>query len=306
MLSDSCGYIALSHPPSPPRIILAFRGTYSMANTIADLSTIPQDYIPYPGDEEDHARLENKMLRRDVDPSTAKCSNCSVHSGFMRSWRNTKPEVLPHVEQLIERFPSYQLTLVGHSLGGAVAALAALDFHAKGWTPQVTTFGEPRIGNQQLAQYLDKAFKIDSSAVTDAFRRVTHIDDPVPLLPLTEWGYHPHAGEVYISKSELPPEVQDLQLCKGDGDPECLTGADGLTKSVNFLLTEPQLDVDGFWDWWKETKGSLSIPTRWKLWQLFFAHRDYFWRLGLCVPWTEPKEWRYWELLNGDDSPNEL
>src|SRR4051794_1593422 len=51
LLSDSCGYIALSHPPSPPRIILAFRGTYSIANTIVDLSTIPQEYVPYPGDD---------------------------------------------------------------------------------------------------------------------------------------------------------------------------------------------------------------------------------------------------------------
>ncbi len=47
-MSDSCGYIALSHPPSPPRILIAFRGTYSITNTIIDLSTIPQEYTPYP------------------------------------------------------------------------------------------------------------------------------------------------------------------------------------------------------------------------------------------------------------------
>lgn len=29
-------------------IIVAFRGTYSIANTIVDLSTMPQEYVPYP------------------------------------------------------------------------------------------------------------------------------------------------------------------------------------------------------------------------------------------------------------------
>jgi hypothetical protein len=35
------------------------------------------------------------------------------------------------------------------------------------------------------------------------------------------------------------------------------------------------------------------VPTRFKFWQLFFAHRDYFWRLGLCLPGaaTDPREW---------------
>jgi triacylglycerol lipase len=31
------------------------------------------------------------------------------------------------------------------------------------------------------------------------------------------------------------------------------------------------------WDW------SL-VPARYRLWELFYAHRDYFWRIGLCVP----------------------
>jgi hypothetical protein len=34
-----------------------------------------------------------------------------------------------------------------------------------------------------------------------------------------------------------------------------------------------------------------GFPARFKLWQLFFAHRDYFWRLGLCVPGGDPADW---------------
>ena len=176
-MSDSCGYIVLSHPPSPPRIILAFRGTYSMANTIADLSTIPQEYVPYPADGGDQPKKDGLLPPREVDPSRARCTNCTVHSGFMRSWDNTKPQVLPHVEELIDKYPGYQLTLVGHSLGGAVAALASLDFHARGWNPRTTTFGEPRLGNYEFAQYLDKSMEAQSGATIDNFRRVTHVDD---------------------------------------------------------------------------------------------------------------------------------
>jgi len=35
----------------------------------------------------------------------------------------------------------------------------------------------------------------------------------------------------------------------------------------------------------------LPIPARYKMWQLFFAHRDYFWRLGLCLPGGDPFDW---------------
>jgi hypothetical protein len=51
LMSDSCGYIALDHSTrrlGKGRIIVAFRGTYSIANTIVDLSTVPQEYVPYP------------------------------------------------------------------------------------------------------------------------------------------------------------------------------------------------------------------------------------------------------------------
>jgi hypothetical protein len=37
--------------------------------------------------------------------------------------------------------------------------------------------------------------------------------------------------------------------------------------------------------------GRRWFPARLKLWQLFFAHRDYFWRLGLCLPGGDPADW---------------
>lgn len=281
LLSDSCGYIALSHPPHPKRIVVAFRGTYSIANTIVDLSTLPAEYVPFPADggEGDDvcasANEGNNLLKvQQREPVGAplgpKCEKCTVHLGFMTSWKNTRCIVMPHIEKALIEFPDYQLTLVGHSLGGAVAALASLEFQARGWEPRVTTFGEPRIGNQALHLYVDERFNLsnnDSSEKT--YRRVTHVSDPVPLLPLEEWGYRAHAGEIFVSKYDLPPGLADLEHCDGDQDPGCIAGPSG---------SEADSKVG-----WKG-RDIWHIPDRYKLWQLFFAHRDYFWRLGLCVP----------------------
>lgn len=278
-LSDSCGYIAvdhgLSHPKSgdiahPPAIIIAFRGTYSITNTVIDLSTVPQEYVPYPSPDDD-----------DGDKGEKRCENCTVHMGFLTSWQSARTLVLPHLLAAREKHPDYPIHLVGHSLGGAVAALAALELRLSfGWEDiTVTTFGEPRVGNRALAGYLDRAFNLtdvdgyDPDLEERSYRRVTHVNDPVPLLPLGEWGYVSHGGEVYIEKSDLQPGVEDLRLCRGDEDPECIAG-----------------------------KGDSVL--RLKPWQLFFAHRDYFWRLGLCVPGGDPWDWgrgRYNLSLPGEE-----
>ncbi|KAL2131814.1 hypothetical protein VTI74DRAFT_4586 [Chaetomium olivicolor] len=224
--------------------------------------------------------------------------------GFMASWRNARKVVMPALKAAREKYPGYRVHLIGHSLGGAVAALAALEVRlGLGWEDViVTTFGEPRVGNAKLAEYVDQAFGLvgerrggggggggDGKAL--AYRRVTHVGDPVPLLPLSEWGYRSHAGEIYIGKLELPPGPGDLRLCKGDNDPECMGGAEtedwlgwvlGLMRRQKVQEEAENLEVQMNQSW---------FPARFKLWQLFFAHRDYFWRLGLCLPGGDPADW---------------
>ena len=192
LLSDSCGYIALDH--GMQRIIVAFRGTYSIANTVVDLSTIPQEYVPYPGDDDDD---ESSDLLPDTQQ--VKCNNCTVHMGFHTAWRHTKKEILPDLLEALLAYPDYQLNLIGHSLGGAVAALGALELKGRGWDPVVTTFGEPRVGNKGLMKFIDELFDLITDEDSNLkYRRITHVDDPVPLLPLSEWSFAMHAGEIFI------------------------------------------------------------------------------------------------------------
>ncbi|KAJ5834296.1 hypothetical protein N7447_000322 [Penicillium robsamsonii] len=313
LLSDSCGYIALSHTPTSKQILLAFRGTYSITNTIIDLSAYPQAYIPYQDPEQ-----------------TTPCKNCTVHAGFMRSWLHTRTEIHPQISALRQQYPDYPIALVGHSLGGAIAALAGLEMRLKGWDATVTTFGEPMIGNAAFARFLDQQFGLGDgitippagSGGVQRFRRVTHVGDPVPMLPLVEWGYSPHAGEVFISREGLPPRVEDVVHCVGSEDPACIAGrgsegvlrelyrdlnvpvgvagdggeecrstggGDGDVAEEQAVLGRPVSSDLGCEDRLSPLRWNWSlIPARYRLWELFYAHRDYFWRIGLCVPGGDP------------------
>lgn len=239
--------------------------------------------MPYPGDDDDDSsqfiapRVGHD--EDDVPPADPpKCDNCTVHTGFYSSWLNTRKVILPYVAEALEKYPNYKLVLVGHSLGGAVATLGGLDFKARGWDPHVTTFGEPRLGNEHLNKYINERFNITSDEAANRFHRVTHAGDPVPLLPLAEWGYSMHSEEIFISETDLPFSIADIKYCDGDEDKHCIAGSD-------------------------EDKPAWGVPTRFKFWQLFFAHRDYFWRLGLCLPGGDPKDWysKYPGRGNGDE-----
>ncbi|OHE97801.1 lipase [Colletotrichum orchidophilum] len=314
LLSDSCGYIAVDHGVRRPgdedrfngevgeeAIIIAFRGTYSISNTIVDLSTIPQEYVPYPSPD------DGGEVPKETEH---KCKECTVHMGFLTSWRQARRLVIPEVKKLREQYPHYPIHLVGHSLGGAVAMLASLELKVSfGWDNiKVTTFGEPKVGNQGLCDYVDDVFGLkgekDEHISNRTYRRVTHADDPVPLLPLTEWGYKPHAGEFYIAKAELSPSLEDVIACRSDSDASCITKGDGnffesrvkgdliqVVAAKSPTPPEGVVVVDKTISSSRWIKRLPGLPARLKLWQLLFAHRDYFWRLGLCMPGGDPANW---------------
>jgi len=304
LLGDSCGYIAVDHtvsaPLSDPRsgvdgdqkpmekskgaIIVAFRGTYSITNTVIDLSTVPQKYVPYPP-------LDDREGRDPGKPEHV-CTNCTVHMGFLMSWQIARQVIIPELKRLHDQHPRYPIHVVGHSLGGAVGALAALEMKVGfGWDDViVTTFGEPRVGNSGFVKYLDAAFDLqggENNPEQRAYRRITHVGDPVPLLPLSEWGYRSHAGEFFISKSALYPKPSDIRPCHGDYDTKCIAGSEGENEWVSEATAQQYSHNSDI----PSSNGLLKLPSRFKLWELFFAHRDYFWRLGLCIPGGDPIDW---------------
>lgn len=326
LMSDSCGYIAVDHGArrddaddeaedwlGEKAIVVAFRGTYSIANTVVDLSTVPQEYVPYPSPDDGVDRPKEPQHR---------CNNCTVHSGFLESWRQARKLVIPQLQELKETYPDYPIQLVGHSLGGAVAMLAALELTVSlGWDDTITTtFGEPKVGNQGLVDYVDAVFNLGEDNNADpekrVYRRVTHVDDPVPMLPLTEWGYRPHGGEFFINKKELSPSVEDVVICHGAGDRNCVAQGDvhpDEVEEMQALAADPHLELEPDFEVKADEGDGIRLtkrfPARFKLWQLFFAHRDYFWRIGLCVPGGDPANWgreKYPVPMPDDALPDEL
>ncbi len=87
------------------------------------------------------------------------------------------------------------VTVVGHSLGGALALLDGVYFSMqlpKNVTVKVISYGMPRVGNQTFASFVDSQLS------------VTHVNnqkDPVPITPGMSLGFHHPSGEIHIQDS---------------------------------------------------------------------------------------------------------
>lgn len=81
------------------------------------------------------------------------------------------------------------------------------------------TFGSPRLGNKALSSF------ISNSGVNF---RVTHLDDPVPRLPLLLQGYTHIAPEYHIFRGDVNIRPQDINILDGFVNFGGNTAADGL------------------------------------------------------------------------------
>jgi predicted lipase len=92
--------------------------------------------------------------------------------------------------------PDYTIHFVGHSLGGAVASLAAMDVSLH--MPEIAdrirlyTYGQPRTGNKEWAEFMS------NRPFSNFTRRVTRFRDSVPRLPLRSMGFWHYQSEYHI------------------------------------------------------------------------------------------------------------
>jgi len=143
-------------------LIIAFRGTRSLANFVTDASC---ERTPlYPG------------------------AKAEVHAGFQRAFAGLREQLSESVVKLLSGRRGLRLWFTGHSLGGALAKLAALHF-ASPWT-SVYTFGEPRVGNAAFRDLYE-------SQLGARTFRVVHADDVVPRLPWLLGAYRHCGHEVF-------------------------------------------------------------------------------------------------------------
>jgi len=107
-----------------------------------------------------------------------------VHAGFINAYKSVRDELLKYVRESGAK----EIWCFGHSLGGAMATLASVDFQYNfpGVQVKVVTFGSPRVGNSQF----EKSFR---HRVPD-YIRIVNSNDLVPRLPPQLFNYS-HVGE---------------------------------------------------------------------------------------------------------------
>lgn len=151
-------------------------------------------------------------------------SSVEVHSGFANEHAKTANQVLAAVRTAISQHAATRVTVVGHSLGAALALLDGvfLPLHISGVSFRTIGYGMPRVGNQAFADYVDSHISL------------THINnkkDPVPIVPGRFLGYHHPSGEVHISENNAwescPGQDNTSTLCTVGDVPNIFDGSTG-------------------------------------------------------------------------------
>ncbi len=158
-VSERFGFIL----ESPEEIIIAFRGTMSSTDWITD------------------AIASQKNFKYIKDPAL-------THRGFTSIYASARGQIM----SALKRLPvDKTLFITGHSLGGALATLCAVDVAANTdhQSPHVFTYGSPRVGDPDFAKAFAKYVR-SSFRIANLFDVVTHAPPSIYKLPKREKKYY--------------------------------------------------------------------------------------------------------------------
>lgn len=131
----------------------------------------------------------------------------AVHQGFDYAFDSVRSDL----EKFIVGLKNVTtLHCVGHSLGGAIATLAADWVKASAKVAQVNlyTFGNPRVGLQMFAA------KCTQQLTPQCLFRAHHQTDPVPMVPTWPFFHVPTSGADYLLPSPVVPVPWEYHLMK--------------------------------------------------------------------------------------------
>ena len=182
-LTVTTGFIAID--PTNELVVLSFRGSHSRQNWVTDLHI--------------------EKMCSDL------CNTCFVHGGFWESWVSMRDMIVSNALRAVAAHPRYRFVVTGHSLGAALATLAAGDLRKLNpWLRENTelyTFGSPRVGNIGTVDFLTKQ--------SNKTYRVTASRDPVPRVPSPIADYMHTSPEYWIAKNPQHPKPEDVYVLTG-------------------------------------------------------------------------------------------
>ncbi|KAG6872905.1 hypothetical protein C0995_005311 [Termitomyces sp. Mi166 len=119
-----------------------------------------------------------------------------VHGGFRDSQAETSADILAAVKTAMAQSGLNDVTVVGHSLGAAIALLDGLflPLHIPGVNVKVIGYGMPRVGNDAFADFVDGNLDLT---------RITHKNDVIPIVPGRFLGFHHPSGEKHIQHDDV-------------------------------------------------------------------------------------------------------
>lgn len=164
-------------------VVIAFRGTDDLGKFITDAEFYREPLGWTPSCRE--------QLR---------WSDIQVHAGFLKAFASVRE---PLIKTLHHRVLNHRaLYITGHSLGGALAMLCALELENRFNVHAVYTYGQPRVGNAAFCEFYNH-FLGDRT-----YRHVYENDivARIPHLPAIFDPYRHAAQEIYL------PEFGRIQL----------------------------------------------------------------------------------------------
>jgi len=180
------------------------------------------------------------------------------------------PCVKGQVQRLRLRYPDYKVMVTGHSLGGALASLAAAALVYDGVVDsaniELYTFGMPRVGDKEYALNFDRL-------VWNSWN-VVNYRDIVPHTPFCHlfgcnkpWDGPFHGkGEIYYSNNGTMSVNTPYTVCRENEDNKCSNGAVSsdpcydLSSCIWFHLNYFNVRV---WLHCNSTLGTTALPSPW-------------------------------------------
>lgn len=177
--------VAFRSIEAPHRVILAFRGTSTLEDTLDDLGVRFASFVPY--------------------GASAPLPDVRVEAGFLGIYTRADagtPSMQEQVFALLDRLvasdrPLAELFVTGHSLGAALGKLFTLDVslgrpHLR---PKNHDFGCPRVGDQGFVE----AYEAQPAQRNDDTRgvRFQNTYDVVPCVPLEPRGFR-HTSRSFL------------------------------------------------------------------------------------------------------------
>jgi hypothetical protein len=133
--------------------------------------------IGFRGTEDGYDWLQNgRIYLNDIDDETSLCGNKKVpgrvHQGFLQAYSGLEAQITEFFKEIKNQYPEafLQINLTGHSLGAALASVSAVhlscllerDLVVNRNIIRLTTFGSPRVLNNEAKAYLESTIDKDN------------------------------------------------------------------------------------------------------------------------------------------------